>query len=164
MKRCLHITPTNPLPRRRRGKRLRIARWVLMLSMAAIAAPGCGTGTGTQMCSPRDDSDSCFAHQATATACQAADGCSAGPTCIQVECPALAMSACTASPSCTWLGGTCYYATNNPCAMLAEEACAAQQGCTWADVCVGQLKSCAGLSEAACNAIPHCFMETVPSF
>jgi hypothetical protein len=130
--------------------------------IVALAAPGCGNGT--QKCDTRLPSDSCVARSPTVDDCLEADGCSVGQSCQLINCPSLTTaSSCSAVPTCNWQGTSCAYG-GNPCQLLPQAGCTSQAGCVWTTGCVGQMKSCVGLDATACQAIPHCYMETVPDF
>ena len=149
--------------RRRRSPASRIAGWAVTGLTALLSAQGC-LGNGHKECTSTLPSDSCGRN--VPDACRMADGCTVGPSCVQVSCSTIAtMPDCKAISTCTWLAGSevCVFASeDNPCEGATEVQCKANNACSWQTTCNGQIKSCQGLNEAQCAAIPHCYMETVP--
>ena len=158
MRHCITSSPQHA-----RSRSSRRAGWALAGFVALLSADGC-SGNGSKECAPVQPSDSC-SRQVT-EACYAADGCSVGPSCIQVTCSTIAaMADCKAISTCSWLDSeqVCVFATeDDPCGGLVEQPCKANNACSWQTTCNGQIKSCQGLNVTECAAVPHCYMETVP--
>ena len=140
------------------------AAWAFAGLAALLSAHGC-SGNGSKECASVQPSDACSDH--VTNACNAADGCSVGPSCIRVSCYAItALSDCKAIATCSWVDSAqrCVFTTeNDPCSGLLEQPCQANDACSWQVTCNGQIKSCQGLNATECAAVPHCYMETVPN-
>lgn len=161
------MAPPTLLIRRGRPRRLALAvhliAWLVVGLALLLAAQGCGNGH--KQCAAMIVGG-CSDMPASANACLQADGCSIGPTCIQISCFGIeTMDVCVAIPSCEWTGKACVLnGDTNPCPGLTETQCSKNGACRWQVTCNGQIKNCVGLNEIECAAIPHCYMETAPDF